>query len=149
MACSGHVVGPVGSTRWSFSAFIGIGGRGGAAGFGGGFLLPRGRSSLTGRRRPDGGSLEAPARLHDGVYNYSNKKKTFMTLTGRTRPGPRSDHQLRTSADNSHMNRKISLKHLKDVQVVCSRRSTETGSCYVTVHVLFSTCSQCLICLIK
>lgn len=41
VARSGHVVGPIGSTRWSFGAFVGIGGRGGAAGFGGGFLLSR------------------------------------------------------------------------------------------------------------
>lgn len=134
MACSGHVVGPVGSTRWSFGAFIGVGGRGGAAGFGGGFLLPRGRSSLTDRRRPHGGRLDAPAGLHDGVYNYGNKKKTVMTPTGRTRPGPGSDHQLWTSADNSYMNRKIRLKHLKDKsRSRVAERSTETRNCYVTV----------------
>lgn len=76
VACSGHVVGPVGSTRWSFGAFIDVGGWGGASGFGGRFLLPRGRPSLTDRRRPDGCSLETPPRLHDGVYNYGKKKRT-------------------------------------------------------------------------
>lgn len=63
----GHEVGPVGATRWSFGACVGVRGRGGAAEFGGGFLLPGGRSSLTERRRHNSCRLETPAGLHDGV----------------------------------------------------------------------------------
>lgn len=86
VACSGHVVGPIRSTRWSFGAFIGVGGRGCASGFGGGFLLPRGRSSVTERRRSDRCSLGTPTGLHNGVYNYGKNKRTLMNTPGPAEP---------------------------------------------------------------
>lgn len=79
VACSGHVVGPVGSTRWSLGAFIGVGGWGDTTGSGSRFLLLWGHlRSLTGGWRADSCNLETPAGLHDGVYHYGNNKRTLL-----------------------------------------------------------------------
>lgn len=105
VACSGHVVGPVGSTGWSFGALIGIGGWGGTAGFGSGFFLLRGQSSLTERRRPNCCSLETPTGLNDGVDNYGKNRRTLMNTPGQTRFT--SDYNTYLVPDTSNINNTV------------------------------------------
>lgn len=77
LACSGHVVGPIGSTRRSFGAFVGVGG---SARFGAGFLLLCGWSSLT-EGCCAGCCLKTAIRLHNRVYNYNKNITRILNNT--------------------------------------------------------------------
>lgn len=81
VACSGHVMGPAGSTRWSLGAFVGVGSRGDATLFSSVFFVLRGHPRiLSPRRRADGCRLETPSRVHNGVYYYGRKEQEDINV---------------------------------------------------------------------
>lgn len=84
VAISGHIMGPISSTSCSFGTFIGIGGWGGTAGFGGWFLVPHRRSRMTDRQLLSGCSLESSDRLHNGVYNFGKKNWISIVRSGQS-----------------------------------------------------------------